>query len=337
MSEPGRKFFLGIESTAHTFGAGIVDNEGNILSNEKMTYEPERGAGFIPAEMAEHHAKNAAEIVKSALRKAKIEMEDMAAVAFSQGPGIPNALRVGSTIARHIALRYGHDLVGVNHCVAHIEIGGAMTGCKNPIVLYLSGGNTQVIAYAEGRYRVFGETQDIAIGNAIDTLARHLGLQFPYGPNFDRLATEGKRYIELPYVVKGMDLSFSGMLTAAMKIKQGIGKAGASKADICYSFEETAFAMLTEVTERALAHTGKKEVLLVGGVAASKRLQTMLKKMCDAREASVYVVPEEYSGDCGAMIAVAGMMAHKSGQRTRIEDSAIRQKWRTDEVEILWR
>jgi len=267
--------YLGIESTAHTFGVGIVDSRGRVLANERSVYKPEEGEGFVPAKMAGHHTQNTAKIIENALKKAKVKIEDVEAVAFSQGPGIPNALRVGAAIARYIAYKYNKPLIGVNHCIAHIEIGRLATDCKDPVVLYLSGGNTQVIALAEGRYRIFGETQDIAIGNAIDSLARQIGLPLPYGPSFDKVAANGKKYIELPYVVKGMDLSFSGLLTAAKRKFKG-----ASKADICYSFQETCFAMLTEVTERALAHTGKEEVLLVGGVAASKRLQTMLNTMC---------------------------------------------------------
>jgi universal protein Kae1 len=326
------KFYLGIESTAHTFGAGIVNSKGRVLSNERSVHRPKKGKGFVPAEMALHHTQNAAKTIGKALKKAKMKIENIEVVAFSQGPGIPNTLRTGATIARYIAYKYKKPLVGVNHCIAHIEIGRLSTDCKDPVTLYLSGGNTQVIAFAEGRYRIFGETQDIAIGNAIDDLARHIGLTPPYGPSFDRTAAKGKKYIELPYTVKGMDLSFSGILTATKRKY----KEGASKTDLCYSFQETCFAMLTEVTERALAHTGKDEVLLVGGVAASRRLQRMVKEMCSARGAKLYVVPKEYSGDQGAMIAWNGALAHKSGQETKIKDSTIKQKWRTNEVEITW-
>jgi universal protein Kae1 len=326
------KFYLGIESTAHTFGAGIVDSKGKILANERSVLRPKKGKGLVPAEMACHHAQNATKIIEKSLKKVKVKIENIEAIAFSQGPGIPNTLRVGATIARYFAQKYKRPLIGINHCIAHIEIGRLTTDCKDPVVLYLSGGNTQIIAFAGGRYRIFGETQDIAIGNAIDDLARYLGLPPPYGPSFDRTAAKGKKYIELPYAVKGMDLSFSGILTAAKrKYKEGL-----VKVNLCYSFQETCFAMLTEVTERALAHTGKDEVLLVGGVAASKRLQQMVKDMCSARGAKLYVVAKEYSGDQGAMIAWTGALAHKSRQETKIKDSAIKQKWRTDEVEIIW-
>ena len=253
-------------------------------------------------------------------------MNDIDTIAFSQGPGLPQCLRVGAVFSRALALRYKKPLIGVNHCIAHIEVGKISTNSKDPVVLYLSGGNTQVLALSEGRYRVFGETEDVPIGNALDMLARSFGLSMPGGIHIEELAKKGN-YTELPYVVKGMDLSFSGLTTEAIKkYKQGI-----SKEDVAYSFQETCFAMLTEVTERAMAHTDKEEVLLVGGVAANERLQGMLRTMCEERRAKFFVVPKEYSGDNGSMIAVSGIIHNKP---IAIEKSFVRQRWRVDEVEI---
>lgn len=318
---------LGIESTAHTFGIGIV-KDNKILSNEKSMYIPKKGSGIIPRDAAQHHSEVSLDILQKCLDNAKLKIDDIDLIAFSQGPGLPQCLRIGSVFARSLALKYKKPLVGVNHCVAHIEIGKMSTNCKDPVVLYLSGGNTQVIALAEGRYRVFGETEDVPIGNALDMLARSFGLTMPGGIHIEELSKKGK-YIELPYVVKGMDLSFSGLTTEAIKKY----KQGTSKEDISYSFQETCFAMLAEVTERAVAHTGKEEVLLVGGVAANKRLQEMLRIMCEERGASFSVVPKEYSGDNGSMIAIAGLIHNKP---ITIEKSKINQKWRVDEVEIMY-
>jgi len=314
---------LGLESTAHTFGIGIVDNK-KIIANEKSVDIPKKGFGIIPKEAAQHHAETAVEVLRKVLDK----INDVDMIAFSTGPGLPQCLRVGAVFARALALKYNKPLVPVNHCIAHIEIGKLMTEAKDPVVLYLSGGNTQVIAYIEGRYRIFGEAQDVPIGNAIDMIARDLGLEMPGGPKIEELAKGGK-YIDLPYVIKGMDLSFSGLVTEAIKRY----KNGAKAEDIAFSFQETCFAMLTEVTERAVAHTDKEEVLLVGGVAANKRLQEMLAIMTKERGAKFFVVPQEYSGDCGASIAVTGILAHQKGYEIPIEKSQIKQKWRIDEVE----
>lgn len=312
---------LGIESTAHTFGFGLVSSDGKIISERRDMFVPKKGSGFIPNDLADHHNKVAAKILK------EVDVKDVDIVCFSRGPGIPNALMVGSSVARFLARKYRKPLVGVNHAVAHIEIGKLTTGCRDPVVVYLSGGNTQIIAYTENRYRVLGESEDIPIGNALDVFAREVGLKTPGGPEVERLARYGK-YVELPYVVRGMDLSFTGILTNAVRKYES----GAGLNDLCYSVQETSFSMLTEVAERALAHTGKKELLLVGGVAANERLQKMMGVMCEDRGARCFVVPKEYAGDNGVNIAWAGLLARKSTDKS----SGIIQNWRVDQVEVDW-
>lgn len=322
---------LGIESTSHTLGVGIVDENGKILANEKSVYIPPRGSGIIPREAANFHSENAKDVLQRALTKSELTMDDVGIVSVALGAGLPQCLRVGAVFARTLALKYNKPLVPVCHQIAHIEIGKLTTQSKDPVVLYLSGGNTQIIAFTEGMYRVFGETQDIPIGNALDVLARGLNLdlsRIPGGLAIESLARNGK-YVELPYVVKGMDLSFSGLVTEAIKkYNQGI-----KPEDVAFSFQETCFAMLTEVTERAVAHTDKEEVLLVGGVAANKRLQEMLGIMTNERGAKFFVVPQEYAGDNGVNIAWTGILAHQKGYDIPVEKSQIKQKWRIDEVE----
>ena len=329
--EKKRFVCLGIESTAHTFGVGVVDSDGKILADARDMFRPAPGDGMVPRNLSEHHNSLAASIIATALKEARLTMGNVDVVAFSQGPGLPPCLNVGAALARYISTVRKIPLVGVNHPVAHIEIGKLTADSPDPVVLYLSGGNTQVIAYAEGRYRIFGETLDMAVGNAFDVVARLLGLKSPGGPEIERLAKDGS-YVEMPYMVKGMDMSFSGFVTdAKRKIKEGI-----KPADICFSLQEACFAMLTEVTERALAHTNKKDALLVGGVAANKRMQEMLRTMCSERGAGMEVVDSKYSGDCGAMIAWVGALAYKSGHKTSLKKSAILPKWRTDEAEVTW-
>lgn len=285
--------------------------------------------GIHPREAAQFHIENATNVMKNALKR--VSIDDIDVISFSMGPGLPNCLQIGASIARFLSLKYKKPLIGVNHCLGHIEIGKLMTNCKDPVVVYCSGGNTQIIAYVGKKYRIFGETEDIPIGNAFDVLAREIGLEMPGGPKVEELAKKGS-WVDLPYVVKGMDLSFTGIVTQCKKLHNENVK----KEDICYSFQETVFSMLTEVTERALAHTNKNEVLLVGGVAASHRLQEMMKAMCIGREAKSYSVPDKYAGDNALMIGWNGVLAYKSGQRMKLEDTSIIKKWRTDEVDITW-
>ncbi len=320
---------LGIETTAHTFAIGIIDDEGKVLFDGRSVYKPPLGKGIHPREAAQFHTENATNVVKNALKKVKIN--DIDIISFSMGPGLPNCLHVGASIARYLSLKHKKPLIGVNHCIGHIEIGKLMTKCKDPVVVYCSGGNTQIIAYVGKRYRIFGETEDIPVGNAFDVLARKIGLEMPGGPKIEKLAKKGS-WVDLPYVVKGMDLSFTGIVTQCKRLC----KDGVKKEDVAYSFQETVFSMLTEVTERALAHTNKQEVLLVGGVAASQRLQDMMKVMCRGREAKSYSVPMKYAGDNGVMIAWNGILAFKSRQKMKIGDTDFIKSWRTDDVDITW-
>ena len=323
---------LGIEGTAHTIGIGIVDESCRVLANLYDMVRPASG-GIHPREAANHHAELAAPMLRKAIDAAGIGFDDLDLVTFSQGPGLGPCLRTVATAARALSLALRIPLVGVNHCVAHLEIGRGLTGCSDPVLLYVSGGNTQVIAYARGRYRVFGETLDIGIGNLLDKFGREAGLPFPGGPRIEMLAREGTELLPLPYSVKGMDVAFSGMLTAALSLRQG----GERLEDLAFSIQEVAFSMLTEVTERAMAHVGKQEVLLGGGVARNRRLQEMVGRMAEDRGASMFVPPGDLCIDNGAMIAWTGLLMHRAGVRMRLEDTLIDQRYRTDEVEVLWR
>jgi len=327
---------LGIESTADDFGVGIVTLSGIVLANVSSSYLPEAG-GIHPREGARHHAEVADQVLAQALEKANIKPKDLSTIAFAQGPGLGPCLRTGATVARALASYLEIPLVGINHSVGHIEIGKLTTGASDPLTLYVSGGNTMVTAYAAGRYRVFGETLDIALGNCLDVFARQAGFKpqkgIPLGAAVEQFAAKGKALVPLPYIVKGMDLSLSGLLTSAVT---ALKKGKFSLEDICYSLQENAFSMVTEVTERALAHTEKREVLLTGGVAANKRLQTMLTIVAGEHDAKFNVVPREFATDNGAMIAWTGLLAYTSGLVTPIEESFVKVRWRVDKVDVPW-
>lgn len=323
---------LGIESTAHTLGIGIVDDKGDVLANERASFVTEEG-GIHPRKAAQHHILFYKFILDKALKKAGIGLKDIDLISFAQGPGLGACLRVGAVAARALASYLKKPILGVNHCIAHIEIGKLKTKFKDPITLYVSGANTQILALASGRYRIFGETLDIGVGNFLDNFGRALGLGFPAGPQIEKLASKSKKYIELPYTIKGMDFSFSGILT---KLEQLIKSNKYKKEDLCYSTQETVFAVLTEATERAIAHINKKEILLTGGVAANKRLQKMLFVMAKERGVKFAVVPKELAGDNGAMIAWQGILEYKAGRKQKIKNTKINQYWRSDEVDVKW-
>jgi len=333
--KPAEKYCLGIESTADDFGVGIATFNGEILASVTDGYVPETG-GIHPREAARHHAEVADKVLTEAIAKAQLKPSELSVVAFAQGPGLGPCLRSGATVARALSAYLNIPLVGVNHSIGHIEIGKLQTGAKDPLTLYASGGNTMVTAYASGRYRIFGETLDIALGNCLDVFAREAGLKnrkgMPLGAAVEQLAAKGEKLVALPYVVKGMDMSISGLLTAAIAALQK----GERLEDVCFSLQENAFSMVTEVTERALAHTEKKEVLLTGGVAANKRLQKMLGIISADHDAKFSVVPQKFATDNGAMIAWTGVLAYMSGLMTPVDESFVKVRWRVDKVDVPW-
>jgi N6-L-threonylcarbamoyladenine synthase/protein kinase Bud32 len=313
---------LGIEGTAWNLSAAVFDADCIALYSD--AYSPPHG-GIHPREAAQHHASVMNTVISSVLH----EPDKITGVAFSQGPGLGPCLRTVATAARSLSLALDVPRAGVNHCVAHVEIGRFATKCSDPVVLYASGANTQVIGYLNGRYRIFGETLDIGIGNALDKFARSKDLPHPGGPLIEQLAAQGG-YIELPYTVKGMDLAFSGLVSSAKD-------SPAPLEDVCHALQETAFAMCVEVTERAMSLAGKDEVLLVGGVGANRRLQEMLSDMCEDRGAGFFVPEQRYLGDNGAMIAYTGKLMLESGQVLPLESSQVNPSFRSDDVEVTWK
>jgi len=329
---------LGIESTAHTFSFGCVSTDGELFPSFSSLFRPEEG-GIHPREAADHHSESTANLLNQLSSNKDFSWESIAAVAFSQGPGLGPCLRVGASVARTLATRLSVPLIGVNHCVAHIEVGRNQTGCIDPVLLYVSGGNTQVIARADGRYRVLGETLDIGIGNMLDKFARSQGMPFPGGPKIEKLslayANSGPQSLDdayLPYGVHGMDLAFSGMLTSAtQKVSEG-----SPLEQICWSLQEHSFATCVEVAERALAHTGKTELLLGGGVACNERLRQMSHIMCEERGAACYWPDKQFCIDNGTMIAELGRRMLECGIETELMNSAIDPSLRTDNTTVVW-
>ena len=286
----------------------VHGSDFDILSNVRHTFITPPGTGFLPRETAIHHQEHVVALAKQALTEAGVTPEDITVIAYTKGPGMGGPLVSVAVAVRMLSLLWRRPVTAVNHCVAHIEMGrivarqerqaaaaaaAALNGAGqlipnasngsghgdqmyeddssiDPVVLYVSGGNTQVIAYSSHRYRIFGETIDIAVGNMLDRFARVLNISNDPSPgyNIEQLAKKGKKFVQMPYTVKGMDVSFSGLLSFAESIakEQQLQKEPEyTAADLCYSLQETVFAMLVETTERAMSHVGTNDVLIVGG------------------------------------------------------------------------
>ncbi len=321
---------LGVESSAHTLGIGIVD-EGRILANEKIMYKIR--SGIIPMRVADFHARNSAVLLKRALRKAHVGIDDIEAIGYTKGPGLGPCLRVGQVIARTIAVERGLPLYPVNHAVAHIEVTKHLARFNDPLALYVSGGNSQILAIAGEpfrHYHIYGETFDIGVGNMLDSFAREAGLIPAWGTSVEKAALGGS-YIEMPYTVKGMDFAFTGLLTHAAKVlsKNSIK-------NVAFSLQETAFSMLCEATERALLLTHKKELVVSGGVAQSSRLREMLGMVAKEHNVKFYAAPNEFNSDNGAMIAIVAEKMHNFMDKPGLDECTIEQRYRVDKVKVGW-
>lgn len=429
---------LGLEGSANKLGAGIVLHKPfdpsapsssssspssissrsvgqvEILSNVRHTYVTPPGSGFQPSDTAKHHKEWIIRVISEAVRRSGLEsLAEVDCICYTKGPGMGAPLQSVAIVARTLALMYKKPLVGVNHCVGHIEMGRTITGAHNPVVLYVSGGNTQVIAYSAQRYRIFGETLDIAVGNCLDRFARVIGLSNDPSPgqNIEKEARRGTRLVPLPYTTKGMDVSLAGILSATeaytrdkrfkpnvdssadaglpvgslangevwtgegggkhiVNMAEGsapdaeaqnkgdeedaaaaptdadvdVSQSGVAQldssvdnitaADLCFSLQEHIFSMLVEITERAMAHIGSKEVLIVGGVGSNQRLQHMMGVMASERGGSVFATDERFCIDNGIMIAHAGLLSHRMGIDTSLEKSTVTQRFRTDTPNI---
>lgn len=366
---------LGLEGSANKLGVGIIkhpilpqhesgdfsyDCQLEILANVRDTYVTPPGEGFLPRDTARHHKNWCIRLIKQALIDANLKdpRVDIDVICFTKGPGMGAPLHSVVIAARTCSLLWDVPLIGVNHCVGHIEMGREITKAINPVVLYVSGGNTQVIAYSENRYRIFGETLDIAIGNCLDRFARTLKIPNDPSPgyNIEQLAKncENKsNLVELPYTVKGMDLSMSGILAYIDSLAKDLfkgnkknkmifdsnGKQKITIEDLCYSLQENLFAMLVEITERAMAHVNSNQVLIVGGVGCNVRLQEMMQQMCEDRaNGQVHATDERFCIDNGVMIAQAGLLQYRMGSVVKdLKETIVTQKFRTDEVYIAWR
>lgn len=321
---------LGIESTAHTFSCAIVErrgNKGKILSDVRKIYRSPQGQGIHPREASRHHIEHSSEVLSECITQANLSIKDIDIISYSAGPGLGPCLRVSGVVARTISSYYDIPIYPVNHAIGHIELGKMLTGAKDPLVLLVSGGHTMLAAFKSKKWRIFGETLDITLGQLLDQFGRSLGFASPCGKKIEELALKSDKYVELPYVVKGNDVSFSGLMSAAKKISK-------NKDDACYSLQETAFAMIGEASERALSFTEKKELMIVGGVAANKRLAEIFKKICARQKAKFFVAPIQYSGDCGSQIAWTGLLEAGVKKGAHLKDTFVRQSWRLDTVQI---
>ncbi len=322
---------LGIESSAHTFGVGIVE-KGRVVANCKSMYGIS-DKGMIPSKVADFHSLNIAKIIKEAFQHSGLGINDIDAIAYTKGPGIGTCLRIGQIAARTLSIKHNLPIYPVNHAVAHVEIAKQVCEADDPLILYVSGGNSQILGISDipfKHYRIYGETFDIGVGNMLDVFARAASLRPAWGSTVAKVAEKGE-YVRMPYTVKGMNFTFTGLLTYAIKMLKSN-----RIEDVAYSLQETAFTMLTEAVERTLLMSGKRWLLICGGVAQSLSLQYMMKSMASLHRIKFAVAPNEFNADNGAMIALVGEKMYRSGMPVNMGDAGTNQHYRIDKVELRW-
>ncbi|KII61085.1 putative tRNA N6-adenosine threonylcarbamoyltransferase [Thelohanellus kitauei] len=329
---------IGFEGSANKLGIGVIDGD-IILSNKRSTLITPPGQGFKPSQVEAHHRAKIIELLKS--------IHQMDAICFTKGPGMGAGLSTVAFFARMLSCMYKKPLVEVNHCVAHIEMGRFITGAQNPVILYVSGGNTQVIIYHKNRYRICGETLDIAVGNCIDRFARLINVQIVlirYPMTLRPASTLNKPRILSSYLMVSRVWMYHFLgyyLISKYKVNnqdfviKQIESGDLTPADVCFSLQETVFSMLVEITgvcnltkERAMSNIGSNEVLVVGGVGYT---------MASERGAISYSADERFCIDNGLMIAKTGQIMFEHGLSSKIEKTRISQRYRTDAVDITWR
>lgn len=313
---------LAIESSCDETACSVVRDGKDILSNivsSQINVHTMYG-GVVPEVASRIHVENISTVVTEAIREAGVTMEDIDAIAFTQGPGLIGSLHVGVQAAKTLAWQFHKPLVPVNHMTGHIYANRFALDhdLKFPLLaLVISGGHTQLVWMEnEWDFKVIGTTQDDAIGEAYDKVSRVLGTGYPGGPVIDRMAKEGKQHYSLPTPkVQGKyDFSFSGLKTAVLQLIQREEKKGNEivKEDVAYAFQETALNLMTSKTLKAVEDLHPVMVVTAGGVAANSRLRVLLEEgMKKYPDIELSQPPIKYCTDNASMIGASGYIAFK--------------------------
>lgn len=318
-----KTFILAIESSCDETAVAIVADGKEIISNvvaSQIDVHKEFG-GVIPEVASRIHVENISIVIEEALQLAHMQMEEMDAIAVTQGPGLVGCLHVGVQAAKTLAWAYHKPLVPVHHIAGHIYANRLITNIKFPLLaLVVSGGHTELVYMKKDwDFEILGTTQDDAIGEAGDKVGRVLGLPYPGGVYVDRIAKEGKPIypFSLPKTQNPLDFSFSGLKSSVLQFidRMKRTKQPFTTADLAASYQEAALDALLLRARRALRQYQPAQMVLAGGVAANSRLRSMVVNDLSAEFLSTdFVVPPLYCcTDNAAMIAVAGYIAYQHG------------------------
>ncbi|MBO8157247.1 MAG: tRNA (adenosine(37)-N6)-threonylcarbamoyltransferase complex transferase subunit TsaD [Bacillaceae bacterium] len=331
MMDKKDQYILAIETSCDETAVAIVKNGKELLSNAVASQieSHKRFGGVVPEIASRHHIEQITIVLEQALNEAKVTMEEIDAIAVTEGPGLVGALLIGVNAAKALAFAHQKPLVGVHHIAGHIYANRLEKEFSFPLLaLVVSGGHTELILMKEhGDFQVIGETRDDAAGEAYDKVAKALGLPYPGGPHIDRLASEGKAAIDFPraWLEEGSyDFSFSGLKTAVINTLHNASQKGETlkKEDIAASFQESVIDVLVTKTYRAAQEYQVNQLIVAGGVAANKGLRAKLQEQFAETDIEVLIPPLSLCTDNAAMIAAAGSIAFEQGHRAGLDLNA---------------
>lgn len=327
---------LSIETSCDETSIAIVKNGTDVVALTILTQMDTHAefGGVVPEIASRMHTENITMVLEETLRKAKMKVSDCDAIAVTYAPGLLGSLLVGIEFAKVLSYVYNKPLIKVNHLIGHIYANKIGDNLRFPnLSLVISGGHTELIKMTgDYEFEKLGETQDDAIGEAFDKVARVIGLKYPGGPNIEKLAKEGKNTYKLPIPVNDdtYNFSYSGLKSSVINLVNNERQRGNDirKADLACSFQTIAIDELVRKLELALKNTNIKNVIIAGGVSANKYLRSEIKNLCDKYNAKLDLPEFIYCTDNAAMIGAAAYPLYLKREFSDLELNA------TSRVEI---
>lgn len=341
-------FVLGIETSCDDTGIAIYHTTRGLLSHAlySQTAMHSEYGGVVPELASRDHIRRVLPLVKQTLSTAKLELKDLNAIAYTQGPGLAGALLVGSSFASALGFALNIPAIGIHHLEGHLL--SPLLSTTAPlfpfVALLVSGGHTQLMeVHGIGQYKLLGETVDDAAGEAFDKTAKLLGLSYPGGPAISKLADIFSKACKVknftlprPMLHSGnLNFSFSGLKTAVLSLSNKHEITQEVQAEIAYAFQEAVVDVLTQKSMAALAQTGLNQLVVAGGVGANRQLRKNLSKYTKKIGVTVFYPDLEFCTDNGAMIALAGAMRLQKNNQSPTSSFTVRARWDLEAHEML--
>ena len=324
-------FILSIETSCDETSIAIVKNGTEVVALTILTQMDTHAefGGVVPEIASRMHTENITMVLEETLRKANMKVSECDAIAVTYAPGLLGALLVGIEFAKVLSYVYKKPLIKVNHLIGHIYANKIGDNLKFPsLALVISGGHTELIKMEDDyKFEKLGETQDDAIGEAFDKVARVIGLKYPGGPNIEKLALKGHNTYKLPIPVNDAtyNFSYSGLKSSVINLVNTEKQKGNEirKEDLACSFQTIAVDELVRKLELALINTNIKNVIIAGGVSANKFLRSEIKKICEKYDATLDLPEFIYCTDNAAMIGAAAYPLYLKQEFTTLDLNAV--------------